>query len=88
MKTKQSLGPRLKIGRYLEKWIAVFYLLMLPVIQCKADDPGPPPPPGVHGQSGNQAPAGAPIDGGLGMLIAMGGVYGARKLYRAKKNQS
>jgi hypothetical protein len=76
-----------KIAELFAKWIAVIYLLILPVIHCQADGPGPPPPPGAHGQSGNQGPAGAPIDGGLGILIAMGGAYGARKLCRAKKNQ-
>jgi len=45
----------------------------------------PPPPPAGHGTTGNQAPAGAPIDGGLGILLAMGAAYGGMKLYKARK---
>lgn len=45
----------------------------------------PPPPGGGHGESGNQ-PAeggGAPIGGGLGILLALGAAYGGKKLYKA-----
>ncbi len=49
-----------------------------------AEPPGPPTgdpaDPDING-----GPVGAPIDGGLGILLAMGGAYGARKLYKAKK---
>jgi len=50
-----------------------------------ADTPAPPPPGGGHGQSGNGPPVGAPIDGGLGILIAMGAIYGGKRLYKAYK---
>lgn len=45
---------------------------------------GPPPPPsGGHGSSTNQpAGGGAPIEGGLGILLALGAAYGARKAYQ------
>jgi hypothetical protein len=45
---------------------------------------GPPPPPaGGHGLGGNQpAGGGAPIEGGLGLLLALGAAYGARKVYK------
>lgn len=51
----------------------------------------PPPPPSGHGGTGN-APAddpggGAPIGGGLGVLLALGAAYGGRKVYRAWKDQ-
>ena len=49
-----------------------------------ADPPDPPPMPSDHGQNGN-APVGAPIDGGLGILLAMGVTYGGRKAWRAWK---
>lgn len=52
-----------------------------------ADNPAPPPPTGGHGMNGNQAP-GAPIDGGLGILLAMGAAYGGKKIYQARKNKS
>ncbi|MFH1161578.1 MAG: hypothetical protein V1733_11645 [bacterium] len=49
----------------------------------------PPPLPGGHGQNGNP-PVGAPIDGGLGILLALGATYAGRKIYvaRKKKRQS
>jgi len=47
----------------------------------------PPGPPADHGQTGNQDPVGAPIDGGLGMLVILAGSagYGSYKLYKARK---
>lgn len=51
----------------------------------------PPPPPSGHGSGGNQ-PAdggGAALTGGIGVLMALGGAYGGKKLYKAwkKKNE-
>jgi len=49
---------------------------------------GPPPPPGGHGETGNQDPGGgAPIGGGLGILLALGAAYGGRKAYRYWQQQ-
>jgi hypothetical protein len=42
----------------------------------------PPPPPGGHGLGGNQSPTGAPIDGGLGMLVVIGTVAMAIRICR------
>lgn len=43
---------------------------------------GPPPPPsGGHGQSGNSTNGGAPIGGGVGILLALGIAYGGKKAY-------
>lgn len=50
-------------------------------------DPPPPPPPGGHGSAGNQPPVGAPIDGGLGILMAMGAAYGGSKYFKAWKKK-
>ena len=47
---------------------------------AKADDP-PPPPPG-HGSTGNVPGGGAPIGGGLFILLGMGSVYGAYKFLK------
>ena len=46
----------------------------------------PPPPPSDHGGSGN-APAdnGAPIGGGLFILLGLGAAYGGKKLYDLRK---
>lgn len=45
----------------------------------------PPPPPGEHGDLGNQNAGNAPIDGGLGILLALGAAYGTKKVYEWKK---
>jgi len=49
----------------------------------------PPPPSGGHGETGNQ-PAnggGAPIGGGLVILLSLGAAYGGRKAYQAFKKE-
>ncbi|MEI7983859.1 MAG: signal peptidase [Bacteroidota bacterium] len=48
----------------------------------------PPLPPGnPSGGGGGGGPVGAPIDGGLGILVAMGVAYGGRKYYQARKSK-
>ena len=52
-----------------------------------AQDP-PPPPPANHGNAGNSR--GAPIGGGLFILLGMAGIYGGYKgykLYRERKKE-
>ena len=51
-----------------------------------ADPPGPPSPGGSPTGSGG-TPVGSPIDGGLGILLAMGAGYGARKFSLARKEK-
>ena len=51
-----------------------------------ADPPGPPNPGGSPTGSGG-TPVGAPIDGGLSILLAMGAAYGGKKLYQARKEK-
>jgi hypothetical protein len=48
-----------------------------------ADPPTDPPPPpgGGHGTENNQTPAGAPIDGGLGILFVLGTFIAGIKSY-------
>ena len=60
--------------------IAFFICLSIAVL---AD--GPPPPPDPSSGGGHGGPVGAPIDGGLGILLAMGVAYGGKKLYKARK---
>ncbi len=63
--------------------VALFFSLSMAAL---AD--GPPPPPGNPSSGGGGGgPVGAPIDGGLGILLAMGVAYGARKLYVAKRSE-
>jgi hypothetical protein len=60
-------------------------IFALPTISLP-DPPGPPGS-GTPGstQGGGQTPVGAPIDGGLGILLALGLGYGGKKLYLARK---
>ncbi len=47
----------------------------------------PPAPPDNHGESGNQdAGGGAPIGGGLFILLGLGIAYSGKKLYNLRKN--
>ena len=64
----------------------VFLITSMCMIQVLADNPldAPPPPPGGgHGGGGNQT--GAPIDGGTGILMALGAAYGTYKLLKSRK---
>jgi len=46
----------------------------------------PLPPPYSHGETTDQP--GAPIDGGLSILLLMGAAYGAKKVYILKKTST
>lgn len=50
-----------------------------------ADPPAPPPPGGSPTGGGGGTPVGAPIDGGLFILLALGAGYGAKKVYNLRK---
>jgi len=50
----------------------------------------PPPPDGGHGQSGNQPSnggGGAPLDGGLTILLGMGALWGGKKTLQSIQKQ-
>ena len=47
----------------------------------------PPVPPTNPSGGGGGGPVGAPIDGGLGILLAMGAAYGGRKIYQFRKKK-
>lgn len=52
--------------------------------------PPPPPPPNSglgsgHGLGGNQGTPGAPIGGGLEILLALGAIYSAKKILPANQ---
>lgn len=49
--------------------------------------PPPPPPQGGGNPRTDGNRNGAPIDGGLGILLAMGAAYGGKKLYQAYKKK-
>jgi len=60
-------------------------LLIWTALPASGDEPTAPPLPPDHGANGNQGPAGAPIDGGLGILLALGTIYGSKKYLQLKK---
>ena len=67
--------------------ILVFFITISSIAFAQ---PIPPPGGGAtgagHGLTGNQGGNGAPIDGGLSILLALGGIYGVKKIYKYKKN--
>lgn len=69
-------------------FLSVTICLMFVSVLVYADPPGPP---ADHGVSGNQnpGPVGAPIDGGLGIIILLAGSagYGGLKLYNARRKE-
>ena len=73
----------------MKKIKLVFILLAifaLPLISLP-DPPGPPGSGAGQGSGGGQTPVGAPIDGGLGILLALGLGYGGKKLYEVRKTK-
>ncbi len=62
--------------------IAAFLITILPLISFGQDVP---PPPANHGETDDQEPRGAPIGGGVAMLVAMGAAYGGKKYYDYRK---
>jgi hypothetical protein len=72
------------IMKNARKFLLVLALFCL-TISVSAQEP--PPPPASHGETGNQGPADAPIDGGLGILLALGAAYGGYRIYKYKKDQ-
>jgi hypothetical protein len=52
-------------------------------LNAKADAPPPPPP--EHGETGNVPGGGAPIGGGLFILLGLGAAYGGKKIYEMRK---
>ncbi|MCK9422820.1 MAG: hypothetical protein M0Q38_09490 [Bacteroidales bacterium] len=66
------------------------YLPLIAYFVCLSMDVlanGPPPPPPDPGSGSGGGPVGAPIDGGLGILLVMGAAYGGKKIYSARKEK-
>ena len=74
-----------KIIRYL---VLIVFMMTAPFLvnNIFADDPPPVP---AHGEGDLPGPlnGGAPIGGGLLILLGLGGGYGAYKFYKAKKKK-
>ncbi len=68
---------------------AIFILTLFVCWVQISNAQGPPPPPGDgHGSTSNQAPGGgAPIGGGIALLLSLGAAWGGKKVYQAYKNK-
>ncbi|MEI7727777.1 MAG: hypothetical protein WCK09_21910 [Bacteroidota bacterium] len=76
-----------KFRKFLLTLSFIFTSIFL--FNAMADEPldNPPPPPGGgHGGGGNSQ--GAPIDGGLSILLILGAGYGAKKRYTERKRKN
>ena len=62
----------------------ILFLMISPLVidYTIASEPPPPPP---HGSSGDIQGGGASIESGTFILIALGGIYGMRKLYQRRR---
>jgi hypothetical protein len=68
--------------------LLVFAIVLLSAIATMADPPGPPAPGNGNNNpplgGGGVGPVGAPLDGGLSLLlIGLGAAYGGKKLFKA-----
>ncbi|HNQ59338.1 MAG TPA: hypothetical protein PK028_00850 [Bacteroidales bacterium] len=73
--------------RYIFR-LMLFAAILVASLSVYSQPQNPPPPPaGGHGQSTNQSRGGgAPLGTGIGIMLALGGAYGAKKVYDARKN--
>lgn len=71
------------------KSLALLSFMVMTVFITQTTQAEPPKPPSGTGTSGNQGPqpTGGPIDGGLGILLSLGAGYGAKKLYKMRKEK-
>jgi hypothetical protein len=66
--------------------LVLFAIMALPLLSL-SDVPPPPNGTGGGGPGGGGTPVGAPIDGGVGILLALGLAYGGKKLYDVRKEK-
>jgi hypothetical protein len=69
---------QMKVIKFI-RILTITALLSLPVLTNAQDPNDPPPPPDDPG---------APIDGGLSLLLAAGAVYGVKKYRDGKKKEN
>lgn len=75
------------------KLLSCFILFLSISISSFGQVPPPPPPPNGgpgsgHGLGGNQGAPGAPIGGGIGILLVLGAIYSSRKLLSSSTEES
>jgi len=68
------------------KNILVIAIITLAPLFIEAQ-PIPSGPPSQHGTSGNQPGGGAPVDGGLSILLALSALYAGEKVYHINKTK-
>jgi len=79
------------MGKFLQHTKAIIFLIafIFAVSYSFSQNGDPPPPPGEHGQTGNQpVGGGATIGSGLFLMLLMGAGYGARKWYLKKAHST
>ena len=70
---------------WFKSTLSLFVLMVMLTFSASADVPPPPGGSGGGGPSGSDLPVGAPIDGGLSLLLILGAAYGAKKTLNLKK---
>ncbi|MCX6231015.1 MAG: hypothetical protein NTZ33_05680 [Bacteroidetes bacterium] len=60
-------------------------IMILPLLSAQLI--AQPQPPFNHNQNGNQPPSGAPLDGGLSLIVLLSAAYGGRRLQLNKKKE-
>ncbi len=71
--------------RGLKRVLFTLSLMFMLTMSASADVPPPPGGSGGSGPGGSDLPVGAPIDGGLSILLILGAAYGAKKSSILKK---
>ncbi len=70
----------------MKKVIFIFgFMLSMLVMTATTFAQTAPDPPSDHGLTSNQSGGGAPIGGGLFILLGLGAAYGGKKLYDSRK---
>jgi len=68
--------------------LVLFAIFAMPFLSISDPPGGPDPNLNGNGTGNGTTPVGAPIDGGLGILVILGASYGIKKVYSAKKSKS
>jgi hypothetical protein len=63
-------------------------IFAMPFLSISDPPGGPDPNLNGNGTPNGTTPVGAPIDGGLGILVILGAGYGIRKIYNVRKANS
>jgi hypothetical protein len=68
--------------------LVLFAIFAMPFLSISDPPGGPDPNLNGSGTTNGTTPVGAPIDGGLGILIILGAGYGIKKVFKARKTKS